>query len=170
MRSGGVTGIHPCAGGTYLYLSANTPHFWRALCRLVGEPALAENSDYATVKQRAKNAHQILPKLRTALKKRTADQWEALFGEEVPCGAVRPMEDMFDYPQVVEQGFVARLEHEQLGAYRTFSGPFGFSALDEPETFGAPGKGQHTRQVFKALGLDADEIDRLLQCGAVEGR
>ncbi|WP_369068184.1 CoA transferase, partial [Burkholderia gladioli] len=30
MRSGGITGIHPTREG-YLYLSANTPHFWRSL-------------------------------------------------------------------------------------------------------------------------------------------
>ncbi len=48
MRSGGVTGIHPCAEGTHLYLSANTPHFWEALCRLIGEQGLADDPDYST--------------------------------------------------------------------------------------------------------------------------
>lgn len=32
MRSGGITGLHPTREG-YLYLSANTQHFWAALCR-----------------------------------------------------------------------------------------------------------------------------------------
>src|SRR2546427_8562858 len=31
MRSGGITGIHPTREG-YLYISANTAHFWAALC------------------------------------------------------------------------------------------------------------------------------------------
>ena len=35
MRSGGLTGLHPTREG-YLYLSANTPHFWRALCEIPG--------------------------------------------------------------------------------------------------------------------------------------
>src|SRR5262249_44908344 len=42
MRSGGVTGIHPTKKGS-LYLSANTPHFWAALCEGVGRPELAGN-------------------------------------------------------------------------------------------------------------------------------
>jgi len=39
MRSGGITGIHPTKEG-HLYISANTPHFWEALCELIGVPQL----------------------------------------------------------------------------------------------------------------------------------
>ena len=169
MRSGGVTGIHPCARGTYLYLSANTPHFWEALCRLIGEPRLSENPDYRTVRQRAGKAQEIVPKLRAALQKRTAQQWEELFGDDVPCGAVRPIEDMFDYPQALEQGYVARLNHPRLGGYRGFAGAFKFGALDTPKPFGAPEKGQHTRMVLDTHGFSADEIAHLFQCGAIKG-
>ena len=35
MRSGGVTGIHPTRDG-YIYISANTAHFWKALCEKTG--------------------------------------------------------------------------------------------------------------------------------------
>lgn len=169
MRSGGVTGIHPCAEGTHLYLSANTPHFWKALCRLIGENHLSENPQYATVKQRAKKAHEIVPTLRAALQRRTAPQWEEMFGDEVPCGAVRPIEDMFDHPQVLEQGYVTHLRHQELGTYRAFSGAFRFGATQKPAAFAAPCKGQHTRSVLEAHGFDAGEIDRLLQCAAIEG-
>lgn len=167
MRSGGVTGIHPCAEGTYLYLSANTSHFWEALCRLIGKPQLYGNSDYATTKQRAKKANELVPQLRAALKTRTAREWEELFGNEVPCGAVRPIEDMFDYPQAVDQDLVACLEHERLGSYRAFSGAFKFSLLDKPAPFSAPGKGQHTGMVLEGYGFSGDEIARLLQSGAI---
>lgn len=170
MRSGGVTGIHPCAEGTYLYLSANTPHFWKALCRLIGENHLFENPEYATVKQRAKKAQEIVPELRAALQSCTARQWEELFGEEVPCGAVRPIEDMFDHPQTLEQGYVTQLDHPQLGSYRSFAGAFKFGTLARPVAFSAPEKGQHTRTVLEKHGFDGGEIDRLLKCGAVESR
>src|SRR6185437_14757775 len=86
MRSGGVTGIHPCAGGTDIYLSANTPHFWKALCEKIGDPALATNPEYDTVRKRAARAGEIVSRLRAALQKHTALEWETIFGEEVPCG------------------------------------------------------------------------------------
>jgi crotonobetainyl-CoA:carnitine CoA-transferase CaiB-like acyl-CoA transferase len=40
MRSGGVTGIHPTREG-HLYVSANTPRFWKALCEKTGLQRLA---------------------------------------------------------------------------------------------------------------------------------
>ena len=55
MRSGGVTGIHPTREGS-LYLSANTPHFWNALCELVGLPTLAADPRYDSVRKRAEAA------------------------------------------------------------------------------------------------------------------
>ena len=51
MRSGGVTGLHPTKEGS-LYISANTPHFWKDLCELVGLPQLATDPRYDTVRKR----------------------------------------------------------------------------------------------------------------------
>ncbi|WP_186066661.1 CoA transferase, partial [Burkholderia gladioli] len=62
MRSGGITGIHPTREG-YLYLSANTPHFWRSLCELTGLPGLAADERYDTVRKRAIHRDEIVPQL-----------------------------------------------------------------------------------------------------------
>ena len=105
LRSGGVTGIHPTVKGE-LYISANTAHFWQRLCILVGLPDLAEEPKYDTVRKRAKYAAEIVPVLREALKAHTALQWEEIFGEQVPCCAVRSIEEMFDHPQVLDQELV----------------------------------------------------------------
>src|SRR5690606_22979915 len=60
MRSGGITGIHPTGEG-YLYISANTFHFWQALCTHLGLPDLAGHPDYDTVKKRAAQAAVLIP-------------------------------------------------------------------------------------------------------------
>ena len=46
--------------------------------------------------------------MRDALAAKTALEWEELFGERVPCAAVRPIEDMFDHPQVLAEDLVTR--------------------------------------------------------------
>ncbi|HEX7889665.1 MAG TPA: CoA transferase, partial [Ramlibacter sp.] len=93
MRSGGITGLHPTREG-HLYISANTPHFWQALCTKTGlQELLVER--YDSVRKRAQHHDEIVPKLRAALAARSALEWEALFGEEVPCAAARSVEDMF---------------------------------------------------------------------------
>jgi crotonobetainyl-CoA:carnitine CoA-transferase CaiB-like acyl-CoA transferase len=146
MRSGGITGLHPTREG-HLYISANTPHFWRALCEKIGLPALAGDSRYDTVRKRAQHQDEILPLLHRALQTHTALEWETVFGEEVPCAAARSVEDMFDDPQVLAQGLVADYEHPVVGSYRGFTGPVAFGRTPGPAPFAAPVLGQHSQEV-----------------------
>jgi crotonobetainyl-CoA:carnitine CoA-transferase CaiB-like acyl-CoA transferase len=146
MRSGGITGLHPTREG-YLYLSANTPHFWRALCEKTGLMALHDDPRYDSVKKRAAHRDEIVPLLREALGTRSALEWEAVFGESVPCAASRSVADMFDDPQVEAEAMVATLPHPTLGSYRGFAQPWVYSRTPGPVPFAAPTLGQHNDQV-----------------------
>jgi len=66
MRSGGVTGIHPTRDG-YIYISANTPHFWKAHVRAHGAPCALYDPRFDTVRKRAEHHEEIVPKLHAAL-------------------------------------------------------------------------------------------------------
>jgi formyl-CoA transferase len=157
LRSGGITGIHPTKAGQ-IYISANTPHFWRALCRLTGLPRLAEDVNYDSVRKRALRVAEIVPVIRKALQSHGALEWETIFAEEVPCCAVRPIEEMFDHPQVVAEGLVATVSNPRAGRYRGLRKALKFSAAPGPEPFGAPSLGQHTDEVLSGLGYTADEL------------
>lgn len=151
MRSGGVTGIHPAREG-YIYISANTAHFWKALCEKTGLSALAEDPRYDTVRKRAEHAAEIVPKLHEALAAHSALEWEALFGDDVPCAAARRIEDMFDHPQVLAEGMVGTLEHPLVGRYRGVVHPIKFGRTPGPEPFAAPALGEHNEAVIAAAG------------------
>ncbi|WP_422016071.1 CaiB/BaiF CoA transferase family protein [Roseateles sp.] len=142
MRSGGVTGIHPARDG-YIYISANTAHFWAALCRITGLHDLAADDRFDTVKKRAANAGELLARLHAALATRTALEWEALFGDEVPCAAARQVEDMFQHPQVLAEGIVGDFEHASVGSYRGVTRSIVFGRTPGPVSFAAPTLGQH---------------------------
>jgi crotonobetainyl-CoA:carnitine CoA-transferase CaiB-like acyl-CoA transferase len=160
MRSGGITGIHPAKEG-HIYISANTPHFWHSLCELIGLPELAKDPNYDTVRKRANRAAEIVPRIRAALLRRTALEWEEVFGDRVPCGAVRPIEDMFDHPQVLAEGLVGTFDHKTAGRYRGMAKPLKFSDSPGPEPFAAPALGQHTAEVLTRIGYSAEELERL---------
>lgn len=168
MRSGGVTGIHPAKEG-WIYISANTPHFWQSLCELVGLPELASDPRYDTVRKRAKAASGIVPKLRAALACRTALEWEELFGERVPCAAVRKMEEMFDHPQVLAEGLAVRFDHKTVGPYLGMAGPLKFRACEGSAPFAAPALGQHTEKVLSRLGYSDAEIQELKALKVING-
>jgi crotonobetainyl-CoA:carnitine CoA-transferase CaiB-like acyl-CoA transferase len=137
MRSGGVTGIHPAREG-HLYISANTPRFWKALCDKTGLRMLEENPRYDSVRKRADHASEIVPHLHAALMRHTALEWESIFGDEVPCAAALKVEDMFDHPQVLAEDMVGDIEHPVIGRYRGITRPIKFGRTPGPDPFAAP--------------------------------
>lgn len=143
MRSGGITGIHPTKQG-YLYISANTPHFWEALCKKTGMSEFLNNERYDTVRKRALHQPEIVPRLHQALAAKSALEWEVLFGEEVPCAAARTVEDMFDHPQVLSQDIISTYHHPVVGQYRGLKRSIRFERTPGPDPFAAPTLGQHT--------------------------
>jgi crotonobetainyl-CoA:carnitine CoA-transferase CaiB-like acyl-CoA transferase len=166
MRSGGITGLHPTREGS-LYLSANTPHFWKALCELIGLPELAADERYDTVRKRSQHADEIVPLIRRALQAHSALEWEELFGERVPCAAVRQIEDMFDDPQVAAEGMVQEFEHPLVGRYRGFSRAIAFGEGQAAPALPAPVFGQHSAEILARHGYSADEIAAMRQGGVI---
>ncbi|MDR3005531.1 MAG: CoA transferase [Acidovorax sp.] len=143
MRSGGITGIHPTREG-FIYISANTQHFWAALCAKTGMHDLARDAQYDTVRKRAQHKALLVERLRSALQAQTALEWEGIFGEDVPCAAARTVEDMFDDPQVQAEGLIVEFSHPVVGSYRGFTRPVDFHRTPGPTPFAAPALGQHT--------------------------
>jgi crotonobetainyl-CoA:carnitine CoA-transferase CaiB-like acyl-CoA transferase len=166
MRSGGITGLYSTREGS-LYISANTAHFWSALCELIGLPQLATDPRYETVRLRAEHADELVPQIRAALLTHSAKEWESIFGERVPCAPALEIEDMFDHPQVVSEGMVNTFEHPVLGSYRGLSRAIKFGLADAGPPRSAPTFGQHSQQVLEGLGYDDEEIAALRQSGAI---
>ncbi len=164
--TGGLTGIHPTKEGA-LYISVHSNHFFAALCELIGRPELAADPRVATMRSRAAHAAELIPELHAALAARTALEWEALFGERVPCAAVRPIEDMFDHPQVLADDLVTTLDHPVVGRYRTMTKPIKFSETPGPSPAASPSFGQHSDEVLAGYGYSAAEIAALRERGAV---
>lgn len=177
MRSGGVTGLHPTRQGS-LYISANTPHFWSSLCELIRLPDLAADPRYDTVRKRAQLADEIVPRIRTALQAHTALEWEEIFGERVPCAAVREVEDMFEHEQVRAGSMMTTFEHPVVGRYQGLASAYFFG---QPPMDGAganerspsvpnraaPTFGQDSNAVLSKLGYSTDEISALRDRGVI---
>ena len=164
--TGGLTGIHPTKQGA-LYVSLHSNHFFTAFCELIGRPALASDPRCASMRSRAEHAADLLPELRAALAGRTALEWEALFGERVPCAAVRSIEDLFDHPQVLAEKLVTTLDHPTVGRYRTMTKPISFTDTPGPTPTASPVFGQHSDEVLAGYGYSEAEIAALRKGGVV---
>ena len=164
--TGGLTGIHPTRDGA-LYISVHSNHFWAALCELIGRPELAQDLRCVSMRSRARHAAELVPELRVALAERNAREWEEIFGERVPCAAVRPIEDMFDHPQVLAEELVTTLDHPVVGRYRTVTKPIALSDTPGPSPTAAPVFGQHSEEVLGEYGYSAADIASLRERGVI---
>jgi formyl-CoA transferase len=164
--AGGLTGIHPTKSGT-LYISVHSNHFFAALCKLIGRPELAGDPRCATMRSRAAHSAELVPEVRAALAARTALEWEEIFGEHVPCAAVRPIEDMFDHAQVLAEELVTTLDHPVVGRYRTMTKPVKFAETPGPTPTASPTFGQHSDEILFAYGYSVVEIASFRERGVV---
>ncbi len=164
--TGGLTGIHPTKDGA-LYISVHSNHFWAALCELIGRPELAGDARCASMRSRAQYAAELVPEVRAALAARSAREWGEVFGERVPCAAVRPIEEMFDHPQVLAEEMVTTIDHPVVGRYRTMTKPVHFADTPGPTPTAAPVFGQHSDEVLAEHGFSAADIAALRERGVV---
>ena len=165
MRSGGITGLYATAAGS-LYISANTAHFWVALCELIGLSELADDPRYASVRLRAEHASELVPKVTQALHSHTALEWEKIFSDRVPCAVAQDIEDMFDHPQVLAEQMVTTFEHPTVGRYRGLSRAIQFGRAEQAPVRAAPAFGEDSDRVLTSLGYSVSEIEALRASGA----
>ena len=78
---------------------------------------IRDSPDYDSVKKRAAQAAVLVPLVRQALSRASAREWAERFGQSVPCAEVRPVEDMFDHPQVQAMGLMRPYHNPQAGDY-----------------------------------------------------
>jgi len=168
LRAGRLAGIHP-AKNSFIYLQAQTPAFWQSLCEITGLEHLAIDPRYDDMGKRKQHEDTLVPLLREALAAKTAVEWEALFGDRVPCAAVRSVEDMFENPQVLSQGLVVTHDHPKVGTYRTVAGPVDIRSDEEVPTpeRRAPLLGEHTGEVLTQAGFSETEIATLRADGVI---
>lgn len=163
LRLGRVTGIHPTKEG-YIYIQAQTDSFWHALCEILGLTSLADDERFNDMRKRKAEEAELMPLIRDALMKKSAEDWSKLFGDRVPCAVVQSLEEMFLHPQVMAQQIIKTFPHADLGTYQGVCEPIRFSDPDiRLEDKGAPTLGQHTKEVLSTLNYSTDEIERLVQ-------
>jgi crotonobetainyl-CoA:carnitine CoA-transferase CaiB-like acyl-CoA transferase len=164
--AGGLVCYRPyaCADG-YVTLGALEPKFWSAFCRGVGREDLAEHAFDAP----GSEAHRALTEIFAA---RTREQWRAFAAEHDCC-----LEPVLDLDEALDSELVGAremvVEVDQPGAgrpVRLLGLPVKLSRTPgDPARAPGPGLGEHTREVLIEAGLDAAEVDRLLESGAVAG-
>jgi crotonobetainyl-CoA:carnitine CoA-transferase CaiB-like acyl-CoA transferase len=151
----------PCADGTLIVAAGNDGLFAR-LCQALGQPALARDPRFATAAARVEHRDELDPLIAAALAARPRAEWIALLRQAgVPCGAVRDVAEVAGSAQLAARGALLELAHPRAGALRMFGSPLRLGAAAQQAALPPPTIGQHSEEILRWLGCDAEEIAAL---------
>jgi crotonobetainyl-CoA:carnitine CoA-transferase CaiB-like acyl-CoA transferase len=142
--------VFPVADGHIVIASGNDGQYGR-LCRVLGEPALAENPDYRTNALRVKHRAALVARVSQLTARFTrSDLLAALERAGVPAGPINTVADVFADPQVQARGMRLDLPDAAAaaGSIPTVRSPLVIDGAALLARQAAPRLGQHTDEVL----------------------
>ncbi len=137
-----------------------TDEAFQQTCLFVGSE-LHLDARFASTPARLANRDALQVELDAALADWKSDELCAgLDRQQVPVARVNTAAQVFEDPQVVEQGAILEIEHPVAGAMRIADTPFHFYQQDPLPARHAPTLGQHSAEILRELGCEQHQLDR----------
>ena len=160
---GALYRIYRTADGRHVVLGGQEPKFVRNLLEAWGRP------DLIPLCERGPGPHQapVAQFLAERFASRSQAEWVAWFrGRDICFAPVKDLREAFDDPQIRTRGMrlVDELQQEHIGV------PIRFEREAARPSFDLPALGEHTEEVLRSAGFDAQRLADLKSTGALGGR
>src|SRR5262245_50317594 len=122
---------------------------WQRLCRMLGRPALATDSRFATNPARVQHRPELIAVLQEIFSAHDIDYWlRKLTAAGIPCGPVQAIDQVFADPQVLARDMVWTVPHPTAGEIRLPGSPLKLSETPVACHTHPPLLGEHTDEVL----------------------
>ena len=106
--------------------------------------------------------------LQTRISTKASDEWLAVFaGFDLPVNRMAVIEELVNDPQISANGMAQAPEDEGIDVPLIINHPINVEHLPKVGPIRAPAQGEHSRQVLAELGMTDEQINTLLDSGAV---
>lgn len=159
-------GVFATQDGRFITVGAMEDVFWQRLIKVLELTDRFGGEEYSSFPRRREKADLITTTLQERFLAKPAQEWLRVLTEnDVPCGPVNFIEDLFTDPHVTSRGLVTEIEDPHLGSIKQVNFPIKFSEADTGIRTPAPLLGQHTAEVLARLGISAGELEVLRREG-----
>ncbi|MEQ8228834.1 MAG: CaiB/BaiF CoA-transferase family protein [Rhodospirillales bacterium] len=179
-----ATGVSPAAMGSAHPLNAPYQAFetsdgwitcgaanqrtWGRLLDALDNPQIADDPRFQENTGRMEHRHELEDILAPIFKEKSSAEWLAIFDEVgLPAGPVLDINQMHADPHAIARDMIIDVPHKALGSAKALGMPVKFTGTPVKTDQGAPVYGQHTREVLAEYGFSADEIQAMIDGGAV---
>ncbi len=158
--------------GEQIFLAAVSDAQWLTFCDALGLADLKADPRYAANNDRVRLREPLLGELRARLAGRSAAEISrAMEDAGLPFAPIRKPEELLDDPHLLATGGLADIQLTD-GAragqtVKTTLFPFMLDGERLGVKLNPPRRGEHSREVLKAIGLADGEIDALIESHAV---
>jgi crotonobetainyl-CoA:carnitine CoA-transferase CaiB-like acyl-CoA transferase len=141
---------------------------WPPLARAVGRPDWLTDPRYATARDRAVNARELIAELDGIFATRTRAEWAESFDQEPELfwAPVNTLDDLLGDAQFHASGAIVDVPDEE-GSRAMLASPADFGGASPSPRWRAPRLGEHTAEVLAESGLERADIERLIEAGIV---
>lgn len=146
--------VYRCSDGRHMAVGALEKKFWDGVCDVLERPDLkslhwSTGADCAPAKKALEEIFASQPQA----------HWMDKFRDSDCCVTpVRPLEECMEDPQVAARGMVVRAQHPTAGEALQFAPPLRMSEWDFEIERHAPQAGEHTDEILREAGYDAEQI------------
>jgi crotonobetainyl-CoA:carnitine CoA-transferase CaiB-like acyl-CoA transferase len=156
-------GIYKTKDNKYIAIGALEEKFWRNLCIAINRNDIIEVQQ-PTGELKAK----ITEILKEAILKKTREEWLELSKENDICiSPVYELNEIVGDPQIQAREMFIDFEDDRVGAIKFIGMPFKLSQTPGRIRFRAPGYGEHTNELLRALNYTEEEIQHLHKKGII---
>ncbi|UTA47285.1 CoA transferase [Simiduia sp. 21SJ11W-1] len=144
----------------FIILAIGNDAQFRKFCTLAKVPELADDPRFATNPARVANREQVCDTVAKLLLQHTAEHWlTQLEAQQVPCGPINNIEQVFNDPQLQARNMRIQVAHPLAGQVELAGNPIHYGRSQLQQSVAPPSLGQHTDSILKSqLGLTDAEI------------
>jgi len=146
-----------------MVVGVSNQRLWLRLCEVLGKPSLDEDVRFRDPISRLKHRDALRDEIEARLATQDTKSWvEKMVERGIPCGPVQDIAQALADPHVKARGMLL-----QLGGRQFVGSPLRLSRTPAVVRRGPAEVGEHSREVFLQAGFAAEEIDRLVEAGAL---